>query len=226
MFEAFNEDGSLQFNATTFAYNFVSKGTIAIANRFTVAEDGGDGIYLTTEGYKEIAGGWDIIVFKSPNAHIIPRADTYAGLPAGGFIVVAAPLLDGGGNYQPSSYSVNCEYWVFKSARSLLSPAATGVGLELYAADGTVCYSSTQKPLLVRNNAAITSFPNPWTASVNLMVGPNYAHMLYGTVKAGPFLPGIKTRSDGWDGMRVVRQSGTLTNVTAGGILTVDVTGY
>ena len=226
MFEAYNEAGSLQFNAASFAYSFVEKGTVTLANRFTIAEDGSDGIYLTTEGYKEIAGGWDIIVFNSPNAQIIPRADTYDGLPAGVFAVVANPLLDGGGNYQPSTFSTTCNYWVFKSSRTFLSPAVSGTGLELYNADGTVCYSSTQKPLVVRSNAAITSFSSSWTATVNLSAGPVYAHMLYGTVKSGPFLPGIKTRSNGWDGASVVRQSGTLSNVVAGGILTVDVTGY
>lgn len=226
MFEAYNEAGALQFDAQSFAYSFVEKGTVTIANRFTIAEDGGDGIYLTTEGFKTITGGWDIVVFSSPNVAIIPRADTYGGLPSGMFAIVAEPLLDGSGYYQPSTFSTTCNYWVFKSSRTFLSPAVSGVGLELYNSDGTVCYSSTQKPLQVKSNATIASFSSSWTASVNLSAGPIYAHMLYGTVKSGPFLPGIKTRSNGWDGVSVVRQSGTLTNVVAGGILTVDVTGY
>jgi hypothetical protein len=226
LFEAYNEAGSLQFNAQTFAYTFVEKGTVTLANRFTINEDGSDGIYLTTEGFKTIAGGWDIIVFNSPNVAIIPRADTYSGLPANSFVIVADALLDGDGNYLPSTFSTTCNYWVFKSSRTYLSPSASGVGLELYNADGTVCYSSTQRPLLVRSSAAIASFNSSWTASVNLPVGPVYAHMLYGTVKSGPFLPALKTRANGWDGKAAIRQSGTLTNVVDGGFLTVDVTGY
>ena len=108
MFEAYNEVGTLQFDAQSFAYSFVEKGTVTIANRFTIAEDGGDGIYLTTEGFQTIAGGWDIVVFSSPNVAIIPRADTYGGLPSGMFAVVAEPLLDGSGYYQPSTFSTTC----------------------------------------------------------------------------------------------------------------------
>jgi hypothetical protein len=224
MFETYNEAGALQFNATSYAYSFVSKGTITISNSFTIAEDGGDGFYLATGGSVYIPGGWDIIVFSSPNVAIIPRADTFAGV-ANYFSVFADALYDGP-DLRPSSYSVTANYWVFKSSRTALSPASNGVGMELYNADGTVCYSSTQKPLLVKNNAIITSFSTGWTGSINLPSGPTYAHMLYGTVKSGNFQPGIKTRADGWDGKACVRYAGTFTNVVAGGILSVDVSGY
>lgn len=226
MFESYNQDGSLQFNAASYAYAFVSKGTMTISNRFTIAEDGGDGIYLTTEGFLDVPGGWDIVVFRSQNAAIIPRADSYGYLPSNRFAVVAEPLESSPGVYQPSTYTETVYYWIFKSSRTYLAPSSSGVGLELYNADGTVCYSSTSRPLMVVNNASITSFSTSWTASVSLPAGRTYAHLLYGTVKDGPFLPGVKSTSSGWSGKTVVRQSGTLTNVVNGGILTVDVTGY
>ena len=226
MFEAYNENGSLQLNASTFAYHYISKGTAMLSNRFTINEDGSDGIYLETVADVVVSGGWDIVVFSSPNVAIIPTADTYQGI-ANRFTIVADALVDGFGNYEPSTYSTPAYYWVFKSARNILSPSSSGIGLEIYNADGSVCYSSiNQKPLLGKNNAQITSFSSSWTASVNLPTGRTYAHMLYGTVKNSPFRAGIKTRADGWEGKAVVRQDGTLDNVVAGGFLTVDVTGY
>lgn len=188
MFEAYNDFGKLQFNATTYAYHFVGKGSFSVTDSpaYSPPES-----HATTAINVTLPYVADIIFFQSNNARISGRGQV---VPVNGqtqFEMYAGPLRDDIPNWPGSGYGdgtatqnyAQVDYWAFRSMKRLAPSTSMDGGMEIYDAAGQVCYSTKYKPLKIVGGNSIPALQLGQSSAQlpSAPAGKVYAYCVTGT---------------------------------------------
>ena len=226
-FQAFNDNGTIQFDTTTPNYAFVSKGTVTSNNDYSFFWPNGSHYFLLGIANTQT----DIVVLRCNTSPVTLGSITNDGDP---FILVG------------NNSSQVVDYWVFRTFATQ-SPIGN-FGMELYNSDSTLAYSTAYKPLLVEQMVNVTltsgysntiSYPNASKEYGTCLFGVNLrqTYVLSGSLGwTGSEIPsgdppnatkiGVKNNGTSMTLSEISGVAYTDTTINAGGVLTVNVTGY
>lgn len=237
MFEVYSESSALQFSASTHAYSFVGKGSITCIDYRSPYG------YIGTYGYVDVPYAFDIVAFRCSQAFFVPKNKRYNGEPSNRIRVFTQKCK------RMSSYdaaydftglnSHTVEYWCFQSMRRL-QPTVSGLGLQIFNADGSLCYDSNLRPIIIINNYRLIGIPGPTSPSTVSIPSSNYACIGYGNSTAalsdGQYtfqMEGlIKNQNYSYQCCYLASQmldsisTGVVEPKSGGGILSIDVSNY
>lgn len=230
-FQTFNDSGNLQVDSSTYAYYCIGKGS------FQCFYDGDPNAPENPQ--PEARGGidvpaYDLVALQSYNSYVLPFNAIQDISGIAGRDMVANPYLYSqtaaytitGNEYEPRVF-----FWLFRSFK-YTAPDAHGVGIETFNADGSLCYSSRYRPLMVAAHIDVNRDMENQT--YGLPGNRNYAFVQYGRSifgRPGPYAKGAGMGVNSFNGGFRLRQvgcgglsrDGDLFN---GGMLVVDVTDF
>lgn len=179
-FQAFNDAGKLQFDTNSSAFSLVGSGTVTAADVWFLPGVGFVHGYDPTSGVPGVyydgtyaldiptlPANTEIVAFMNDGGHWgTPSFYTTSGGSKRVTYTTQPCTINVGGVPRSDIDEHILNYYAFTSMRNL-TPAAHGVGLQLFNTDGSLAWDSNLKPLLVTGsgNYAAANYPTPIAVS-------------------------------------------------------------
>lgn len=184
MFEVRNDQGSVVGTHRTYTYGLRTKGTM------TLTADPRNSSDYTDPGSSPIRGQLDSNMrYSDPIGASIDELIAFRSITPGSAVGIGltpsfSPCFVGRRNPNNPAGQIEAvvEYWIFGRQASARS---SGIGLEVYNADGSVAMSDVAKPMKI---AAVSALDTPGAPGVSSGVAGNYA-LCYG-IPISKYLPG------------------------------------
>jgi hypothetical protein len=153
-FQTWTPDNKLQFSASACAFALVETGTVEVTDFYSPDDGTNNPAYFQgTFAIVNVNPAADIVITSSPyyhfgfirspgKLHIQTQPCYYMGFPPGYNGRPGYPLFSDRTNQDSNTVS----WATYRSMRGM-TPAAHGVGLQLFNEDGSLAYDSTMKPL-------------------------------------------------------------------------------
>lgn len=167
LFEAYNSNGSLQFNAETYAYRLIGSGSITALDTFRLdsgsdPHDPASGVYLGTYSWPDdvptVPTGTELLAFQPDNCFgnmWFAGGKIYFRTQPASYSFPGSGI--GSGRVPKTGETEHTGQWYAYQSFKLTTPPSSGVGLQLINWDGTLAWDSSIAPLLVTGSYDYTS---------------------------------------------------------------------